>query len=190
MPPCGLPHRWTKVGCCPETSFSPQTFHGNVDKDTPVLSDLPEPVVARFIRVYPLTWNGSLCMRLEVLGCPVSRECGCWPRLEGQGGGRAGIPRLRFLPAPYHIPAAVHSYYAQNEVVTTDDLDFRHHSYRDMRQVGSCSGPGSRLAGAGIVLHELCSRPRPLDLGKEEPPGLSMWLGPEKGWGPLHQGCF
>lgn len=54
---------------------SPQTFHGNVDKDTPVLSELPEPVVARFIRVYPLTWNGSLCMRLEVLGCPVSREC-------------------------------------------------------------------------------------------------------------------
>lgn len=55
---------------------SPQTFHGNVDKDTPVLSELPEPVVARFIRIYPLTWNGSLCLRLEVLGCPVSRECG------------------------------------------------------------------------------------------------------------------
>lgn len=51
-----------------------QTFHGNVDKDTPVLSELPEPVVARFIRIYPLTWNGSLCMRLEVLGCPVTRE--------------------------------------------------------------------------------------------------------------------
>lgn len=65
---------------------SPQTFHGNVDKDTPVLSELPEPVTARFIRVYPLTWNGSLCMRLEVLGCPVSREC-CGDRgAEGQLG--------------------------------------------------------------------------------------------------------
>lgn len=31
--------------------------------------------------------------------------------------------------------AAVYSYYAQNEVVTTDSLDFRHHSYKDMRQV-------------------------------------------------------
>lgn len=41
-----------------------------------MLSELPEPVVARFIRIYPLTWNGSLCMRLEVLGCPVARECG------------------------------------------------------------------------------------------------------------------
>lgn len=40
-----------------------------------------------------------------------------------------------------HLPAsaAVHSYYAQNEVVTTDDLDFRHHSYKDMRQVGCSS---------------------------------------------------
>lgn len=35
--------------------------------------------------------------------------------------------------------AAVHSYYAQNEVVTTDNLDFRHHSYKDMRQVRSWS---------------------------------------------------
>ncbi|XP_060027590.1 adipocyte enhancer-binding protein 1 isoform X1 [Erinaceus europaeus] len=82
--------------------YEEMTFHGNVDKDTPVLSELPEPMVARFIRVYPLTWNGSLCMRLEVLGCPVS---------------------------------PIHSYYAQNEVVTTDNLDFRHHSYKDMRQV-------------------------------------------------------
>lgn len=51
-----------------------QTFYGNVDKDTPVLSELPEPVVARFIRIYPITWNGSSCLRLEVLGCPVTRE--------------------------------------------------------------------------------------------------------------------
>lgn len=39
-----------------------------------MLSELPEPIVARFIRIYPLTWNSSLCMRLEVLGCPVTRE--------------------------------------------------------------------------------------------------------------------
>lgn len=68
-------HRQAWVGAALRPA-SPQTFHGNVDKDTPVLSELPEPVVARFIRIYPLTWNGSLCMRLEVLGCPVSRECG------------------------------------------------------------------------------------------------------------------
>lgn len=40
------------------------------------------------------------------------------------------------IQAPYVCSsAAVYSYYAQNEVVTTDSLDFRHHSYKDMRQV-------------------------------------------------------
>ncbi|NXF12349.1 AEBP1 protein, partial [Smithornis capensis] len=80
-----------------------QMFYGNVDKDTPVLSEFPEPMVARYIRIYPQRWNGSLCLRLEVLGCPLS---------------------------------AVSSYYTQqNEVTSTDNLDFRHHSYKDMRQL-------------------------------------------------------
>ncbi|KAM8973769.1 adipocyte enhancer-binding protein 1 [Pelodytes ibericus] len=83
--------------------FEEMLFFGNVDKDTPVQTDFPEPVVARFMRIYPQTWNGSLCMRLEVLGCPVSN---------------------------------VVSYYSQNEVLTSmDNLDFRHHSYKDMRQL-------------------------------------------------------
>ncbi|XP_075063338.1 adipocyte enhancer-binding protein 1 isoform X2 [Mixophyes fleayi] len=83
--------------------YEEMIFFSNVDKDTPVQTDFPEPVVARFIRVYPQTWNGSLCIRLEVLGCPVSN---------------------------------VVSYYSQNEVLTsTDNLDFRHHNYKDMRQL-------------------------------------------------------
>lgn len=67
-----------------------------------MLSELPEPVVARFIRIYPLTWNGSLCMRLEVLGapCPVSawgwqghgRVAGAtWGGLAGGQIGRAHV---------------------------------------------------------------------------------------------------
>lgn len=44
--------------------------------------------------------------------------------------------------------AAVHSYYAQNEVVITDNLDFRHHSYKDMRQVRSLRSQ----SGLGPVL--------------------------------------
>ncbi|XP_066495323.1 adipocyte enhancer-binding protein 1 isoform X2 [Tiliqua scincoides] len=84
--------------------YEEMLFYGNVDKDTPVMTEFPEPKVARFIRIYPLTWNGSLCMRLEVLGCPLS---------------------------------SIHSYYSlQNEVMTSvDNLDFRHHSYKDMRQL-------------------------------------------------------
>ncbi|XP_074708266.1 adipocyte enhancer-binding protein 1 [Strix uralensis] len=83
--------------------YEEMMFYGNVDKDTPVLTEFPEPMVARYIRIYPQTWNGSLCLRLEVLGCPLS---------------------------------TVSSYYAQqNEVTSTDNLDFRHHTYKDMRQL-------------------------------------------------------
>ncbi|XP_063214745.1 adipocyte enhancer-binding protein 1 isoform X2 [Chroicocephalus ridibundus] len=83
--------------------YEEMMFYGNVDKDTPVLTEFPEPMVARYIRIYPQTWNGSLCLRLEVLGCPLS---------------------------------TISSYYAQqNEVTSTDNLDFRHHTYKDMRQL-------------------------------------------------------
>ncbi|XP_029460064.1 adipocyte enhancer-binding protein 1 [Rhinatrema bivittatum] len=83
--------------------YEEMLFYGNVDKDTPVQTLFPEPMVARFIRIYPQSWNGSLCMRLEVLGCPKS-----------------------------HIV----SYYSQNEVLTSaDNLDFRYHNYKDMRQL-------------------------------------------------------
>ncbi|XP_036102861.1 adipocyte enhancer-binding protein 1 [Molossus molossus] len=126
--------------------YEEMTFHGNVDKDTPVLSELPEPVTARFIRVYPLTWNGSLCMRMEVLGCPVS---------------------------------PVHSYYAQNEVVTTDDLDFRHHSYKDMRQLMKVVNEecptitrtyslGKSSRGLKIYAMEISDNPGDHELGEPE----------------------
>ncbi|XP_037348802.1 adipocyte enhancer-binding protein 1 isoform X1 [Talpa occidentalis] len=126
--------------------YEEMTFHGNVDKDTPVLSELPEPVVARFIRVYPITWNGSLCMRLEVLGCPVT---------------------------------PVHSYYAQNEVVTTDDLDFRHHSYKDMRQLMKIVNEecptitrtyslGKSSRGLKIYAMEISDNPGDHELGEPE----------------------
>ncbi|XP_051525301.1 inactive carboxypeptidase-like protein X2 isoform X2 [Myxocyprinus asiaticus] len=46
-------------------------FFGNSDKSTPVLTQFMEPVVARYIRILPQSWNGTMCMRMEVLGCPV-----------------------------------------------------------------------------------------------------------------------
>lgn len=75
----------------------PQKFYGNVDKDTPVLTEFPEPVVARYIRVYPQTWNGSLCLRLEVLGCPLSCE---WHRGGDAGWGSPGRRRPHRCPPP------------------------------------------------------------------------------------------
>lgn len=62
----------------PDSLFSlisfAQLFFGNSDKDTPVMNQLAEPVLARYMRIIPQSWNGSLCMRLEVLGCPLPGE--------------------------------------------------------------------------------------------------------------------
>lgn len=38
------------------------------------MNQLAVPVVARYMRIIPQSWNGSLCMRLEVLGCPLPGE--------------------------------------------------------------------------------------------------------------------
>ncbi|XP_030628233.1 probable carboxypeptidase X1 [Chanos chanos] len=48
-------------------------FVGNQDPETPVLAQFPEPVVGRYIRINPQTWfsNGTICLRAEVLGCPL-----------------------------------------------------------------------------------------------------------------------
>uniref|UniRef100_A0A8C4R815 Carboxypeptidase X, M14 family member 1 n=1 Tax=Eptatretus burgeri TaxID=7764 RepID=A0A8C4R815_EPTBU len=50
-----------------------QYFTGNKDQETPVQNIFSNPVVARFIRINPQNWyhNGSLCLRMEVLGCPL-----------------------------------------------------------------------------------------------------------------------
>lgn len=39
-----------------------------------MLNLLPEPQVARFIRLLPQTWlqGGASCLRAEILACPVS----------------------------------------------------------------------------------------------------------------------
>lgn len=87
---------WTTL----DDGYAEWLFYGNVDKDTPVLSQFAAPVVARYIRILPQSWNGSLCLRAEVLACQ--------------------------LPS---------SYRSENEVTPSDDLDFRHHNYKDMRQM-------------------------------------------------------
>uniref|UniRef100_A0A8C9XB44 Carboxypeptidase X, M14 family member 2 n=1 Tax=Sander lucioperca TaxID=283035 RepID=A0A8C9XB44_SANLU len=80
-------------------------FIGNREKEIPVRNIFPAPVIGRYIRVNPRSWlpSGSICMRVEILGCP--------------------------MPDPNNY------YHRRNEVITTDDLDFRHHSYKEMRQL-------------------------------------------------------
>lgn len=87
---------WTML----HDGYAEWLFYGNVDKETPVMNEFSYTVVARYIRVFPQSWNGSLCMRLEVLGCQVPT-----------------------------------SYLTENDVQPTDDLDYRHHNYKEMRQM-------------------------------------------------------
>ncbi|XP_048159700.1 probable carboxypeptidase X1 [Corvus hawaiiensis] len=55
-------------------------FPGNTDPETPVLNLLPSPLVGRFLRINPQSWfpNGTVCLRAEVLGCPVP-DPHAWP---------------------------------------------------------------------------------------------------------------
>ncbi|XP_025129652.2 inactive carboxypeptidase-like protein X2 isoform X1 [Bubalus bubalis] len=94
-------HTWVTV----KNGSGDMIFEGNSEKEIPVLNELPVPMVARYIRINPQSWfdNGSICMRMEILGCP--------------------------LPDPNNY------YHRRNEMTTTDDLDFKHHNYKEMRQL-------------------------------------------------------
>ncbi|XP_029921957.1 adipocyte enhancer-binding protein 1 isoform X2 [Myripristis murdjan] len=87
---------WTTL----HDGYAEWLFYGNVDKDTPVMVQFDMPVVARYIRILPQSWNGSLCLRAEILACQ--------------------------LPNSYH---------SENEVTPSDELDYRHHNYKEMRQM-------------------------------------------------------
>ncbi|XP_064871985.1 inactive carboxypeptidase-like protein X2, partial [Oncorhynchus nerka] len=80
-------------------------FIGNKEKEIPVLNVFPVAAVARYIRVNPRSWfnRGSICMRVEILGCPM--------------------------------PDSQNYYHRRNEITTTDNLDFKHHNYKEMRHL-------------------------------------------------------
>ena len=46
----------------------PQELQGNADMDTVVKQELDPPIVARFLRIYPLD-NFEVALRLELYGC-------------------------------------------------------------------------------------------------------------------------
>jgi hypothetical protein len=53
---------WTDVGCGTE-------FEGNVDRDAKVQSFLHRPIIAQYLRVYPESWSGGMCMRFGLILC-------------------------------------------------------------------------------------------------------------------------
>ena len=51
----------------------PQNFSGNADKDTVVKQELDPPIVARFLRIYPLEYHNYPALRLELYGCAAGQ---------------------------------------------------------------------------------------------------------------------
>ena len=66
-------------------------FSANVDQNSTVYIDFETEVVARYIRIHPLTWNGALALRVGAV------ECGGEPT--------ATATRIYTLPGPHqHFP--------------------------------------------------------------------------------------
>lgn len=92
------------------------------------MNQLAVPVLARYIRIIPQSWNGSLCMRLEVLGCPVPGEPQTSSFLHA-----SFICHERAQTGFYfHAADPAHAQFRQNEVTPVDYLEFKHHSYSEM----------------------------------------------------------
>ena len=51
------------------------TFPANTDQNTRVTNELPAGLIARYIRLYLLTYHGHTSMRVEVMGCRVTGVC-------------------------------------------------------------------------------------------------------------------
>ncbi|XP_033886517.2 inactive carboxypeptidase-like protein X2 [Acipenser ruthenus] len=94
-------HSWVTI----KDGLEDMIFPGNTEKEIPVLNEFPVAMVGRYVRINPRSWYeaGSVCMRVEILGCP--------------------------MPDPNNY------YHRRNEITTTDKLDFKHHSYKEMRQL-------------------------------------------------------
>ncbi|PFX30431.1 Macrophage mannose receptor 1 [Stylophora pistillata] len=57
-----------------------KTLGGNIHNAASISNiALTEPIFARFIRIYPLSWNSRICLRTEIYGCSSqasSKKCG------------------------------------------------------------------------------------------------------------------
>ncbi|XP_073254002.1 retinoschisin-like [Porites lutea] len=50
-------------------SDNDKVLNGNKDPYRVVTNSLPRPIHTRFVRLYPLSWNDALVMKLELYGC-------------------------------------------------------------------------------------------------------------------------
>lgn len=59
-----------------------QVFHANADATEVVLNRIPQPVLARFVRIRPQTWKNGIALRFELYGCQITGKkagkCSCY----------------------------------------------------------------------------------------------------------------
>uniref|UniRef100_A0A3Q1EDZ5 Neuropilin n=1 Tax=Acanthochromis polyacanthus TaxID=80966 RepID=A0A3Q1EDZ5_9TELE len=51
-----------------------KVFHANTDPAEVVLNRVPQPVLARFVRIRPQTWRNGIALRFELYGCQITGE--------------------------------------------------------------------------------------------------------------------
>uniref|UniRef100_A0A8P4G8C7 Neuropilin n=1 Tax=Dicentrarchus labrax TaxID=13489 RepID=A0A8P4G8C7_DICLA len=49
-----------------------KVFHANTDATEVVLNRVPQPVLARFVRIRPQTWKNGIALRFELYGCQIT----------------------------------------------------------------------------------------------------------------------
>uniref|UniRef100_A0A8C1AQ45 Neuropilin n=1 Tax=Cyprinus carpio carpio TaxID=630221 RepID=A0A8C1AQ45_CYPCA len=49
-----------------------KVFYANVDPSEVVLNRIPQPVLARFVRIRPQTWKNGIALRFELYGCQIT----------------------------------------------------------------------------------------------------------------------
>uniref|UniRef100_A0A8C7CTH3 Carboxypeptidase X, M14 family member 1 n=1 Tax=Oncorhynchus kisutch TaxID=8019 RepID=A0A8C7CTH3_ONCKI len=121
------------------------------EPETPYLALFPQPAVARWIRINPQTWywNGTICLRAEVLGCPLPDPDNVWQHFSEKLSG------------------------------SKDNLDFRHHNYKEMRKLMKAVNEecpritriytiGKSYTGLKLYVMEISDNPGKHELGEPE----------------------
>ncbi|KAL1022354.1 hypothetical protein UPYG_G00025560 [Umbra pygmaea] len=49
-----------------------KVFHANTDPSEVVLNRVPQPVLARFVRIRPQSWKNGIALRFELYGCQIT----------------------------------------------------------------------------------------------------------------------
>ncbi|XP_062391018.1 neuropilin-2-like, partial [Sardina pilchardus] len=53
---------------------SHKVFHANINPTDPVLNRIPQPVLARFVRIRPQAWKTGIALRFELYGCQITDQ--------------------------------------------------------------------------------------------------------------------